>query len=130
MGLTLLNSTTVTYFWFSELINIGQAPSHKYEKFPEKYSLWFYVDGQPMYLDLIRDNEVSSAISPALFKMSGYVPGDLMTGDNLEVCMSYQNRFRLLLSKFFCPSAKYIITERECKNHKIIDTDRVTYTYM
>lgn len=76
-----------TFFSMSaEYVNIGQSPGTKYEVFPEKYSLWFYVDGQPMYIDLVKDERVSSSLSPETLKLTTYLPRDVMTDENTQVC--------------------------------------------
>jgi len=99
----------------SEHINVGQAPGTKYEQFPEKYSLWFYVNSQPLYLDLVRDDDVTSVMSPALFKLSPYLPSDVMNDDNQQVksisntgymlCRRYhQHQYHHQHALFSCPA--------------------------
>ena len=77
----------VLFFFTSDIVLVEQSPGNKFELFPDKYSVWFFHEHEKMQFDLSRDDNVTDTLCPSVFRLSQFLPNELMDETNEDVCV-------------------------------------------
>ena len=74
---------------FGNKYDVAQVPGNSYDRFPDTYALQIDVEGWPVDVELIKDERISQSLNPSILRLTGYVPHELMNGDNQEVFIAF-----------------------------------------